>query len=149
MQPLNKVLGKLIKDVGIEGGVAISSVRSQWERTVGEAIALHTCPDTIKGKVLTIIVDTPQWIHHLSFFKGEIIGKLKRYDIKDVRFRIGRLPESKSKKNIVIETDLSESDLRYLDNTVKTIKDRELQEKFRTLIAHGLKKGKQGQGPAE
>lgn len=142
MQPLDKVLAKLIKDVGIEGGVAIASVRQQWERTVGEAIALHTCPDIIKGKVLTVIVDTPQWMHHLSFFKGEITGKLERFDIKDVRFRIGRLPESKSKKSITIEADLSESDQRYLDNTVRTIKDKELQEKLRKLIAHGLKKGK-------
>ena len=146
MQPLNKVLGKLIKDVGIAGGVAISAVRSQWERTVGEAIALHTYPDTIKGKVLTIIVDTPQWMHHLSFFKEEITGKLKRYDVKDVRFRIGRLPELKSKKSINIEADLSESDMRYLENTVRPIKDSELKEKFKILIAHGLKKGKHGPG---
>jgi len=146
MLPLDKVLGKLIKDIGIEGGVAISAVSRQWKKTVGEAIALHTYPDTIKEKVLTIIVDTPQWMHHLSFFKEEITGKLERYDIKDVRFRIGKLPELKSKKNMAIETDLSESDLRYLDNTVRTIKDRELQEKFRMLIAHGLKKGKLGRG---
>ena len=146
MQPLNKVLGKLIKDVGIEGGVAIAAVRRQWVKTVGEAIAVHTYPDTIKGKVLTIIIDTPQWMHHLSFFKGEITDKLKRFDIKDVRFRIGKLPELKSNKSIIIEQDLSESDLRYLDNTVRTIKDSELQEKLRKLISHGLKKGKKGRG---
>ena len=146
MQPLNKVLDKLIKDVGIEGGVAISAVRSNWDRTVGEAIAVHTYPDTIKGKVLTIIVDTPQWMHHLSFFKGEIIAKLKRYEVRDVRFRIGRLPEVKSKKSVPIEAGLSESEQRYLENTVRTIKDSELKEKFRILIAHGLKKGKHGRG---
>ena len=142
MLPLNKVLGKLIKDVGIESGVAIVALRRQWKRTVGEAIALHAYPDTIKGKVLTIIVDTPQWMHHLSFFKGEISDKLERFDIKEVRFRIGRLPVSKSNKSITIEEDLSESDLRYLDNTVRTIKDKDLQESLRKLISHGLKKGK-------
>lgn len=146
MQPLNKVLGKLIKDVGIESGVAIIAVRRQWKRTVGEAIALHAYPDTVKGKALTIIVDTPQWMHHLSFFKGEITDKLKRFDIKEVRFRIGKLPEPKSNRSRIIEKDLSESDLRYLDNTVRNIKDSDLQEKLRKLISHGLKKGKKGRG---
>ncbi len=142
MQPLNKVLDKLIKDVGIEGGVAIAAVRRQWNSIVGDAIASHTCPDTVKGKVLTIIVDTPQWMHHLSFFKGEISEKLDRFDIRDVRFRIGRLPVTKNNNSPEIAKDLSESEMRYLDNTVRTIKDKDLQEKLRKLISHGLKRGR-------
>jgi hypothetical protein len=147
LQPLNKVLGRLIKSVGIEGGVIVAAVRRNWERTVGEAIASHTFPDTVKDKVLTIVVDTPQWIHHLSFFKGEITGKLQDYDIRDVRFKIGRLPVSGKEEYKTIESELTETDLRYLDNTVRNIKDRELQEKLRKLIARGLKKGKLNRGP--
>ncbi len=134
MQPLKNVLGKLIKDAGLESGVAITAV--------GEGIALHTYPDTIKGKVLNVLVDTPQWMHHLSFFKSDITDKLEHFGIRDVRFRIGRLPEPEVKELREEEAELSEGDIRYLDNTVRHIKDNELRNRFRRLISHGLKRGK-------
>ena len=142
MQPLNKVLGKLIKDAGLEGGVVISAVRRQWNSLVGEGIAVHTYPDTVKGTVLTVMVDTPQWMHHLSFFKAEITDKLDHLGIRDVRFRIGRLPEPERPDHKAVEDELSERDLKYLDNTVKNIRDTELRDCFRKLISHGLKKAK-------
>ena len=142
MQSLHNILKTFVKDYGLEGGVALNAIRSQWHKIVGQAVTGHTFPDTIKGKVLTLIVDTPQWLHHLSFFKDEITTKLKPYNVEEIRFKIGRLPEKTKETRAAEDIKLSEDDLRYLENTLKNLKDEDLREKFRTLIVHGLMRGK-------
>ncbi|RJQ53108.1 MAG: DUF721 domain-containing protein [Nitrospiraceae bacterium] len=142
MQSLHGILKILTKSYGLEGGVALNALRRRWVEVVGQTVSVHTSPDTIKGKVLTLIVDTPQWMHHLSFFKEEITAKLKPYNVSDIRFRIGRLPEETEEAREKEQAGLNEEDKRYIENTLKNLKDEELKEKFRTLIAHGLTKGK-------
>lgn len=142
MQSLHNILKTFVKDYGLEGGVALNAIRSQWHKIVGQTIMGHTFPDTIKGKVLTLVVDTPQWLHHLSFFKEEITTKLKPYNVEEIRFKIGRLPENTKETRAAEDIKLSEDDLRYLENTLRNLKDGDLREKFRTLIVHGLMRGK-------
>jgi len=143
MQSLQNILRSFIKIHGLECGVALTAIRRQWTNLVGETIAAHTFPDTLKGPVLNLIVDTPQWMHHLSFFKKEITAKLKPYAVNDIRFRIGRIPEPEKENNSTDQAGLSEDDERFIVNTLRNLKDEELKEKFRTLIEHGLARRKQ------
>lgn len=142
MQSLQSLLKKFTKDFNLEGGVVITALRDKWADLVGETIAVHTFPDMIKGKELTLIVDSPQWRHHLDFLKNDICAKVERYGIAELRFRIGKIPESKGKLSRAVEAELTEDDLRYIDNTIKNVKDEELKETFRKLIAHGLTRRK-------
>lgn len=142
MHSLHNILKTFVRDYGLEGGVVLNTIQSRWADFVGQTIALHTFPDTIKGKVLTLTVDTPQWMHHLSFFKEEIVAKLNPYNVEEIRFKIGRLPEKTKKPLKDEDVNLSEDDLRYLENTLKGLKDQELKERFKTLMIHGLMKGK-------
>ncbi len=141
MQHAGNILKKFTKEFGLESGIRLNAIRNQWANIVGQTIAAHTAPDTIKGKILTLTVDTPQWMHHLSFYKEEISIKLKSYDVTGVRFRLGKLPEKtnswQERENLILTDD----DLRYIENTLKNIKDKELKERFRTLLTHGLTKG--------
>jgi predicted nucleic acid-binding Zn ribbon protein len=142
MQSLQNILKPFIKIHGLECGVALTAIRRQWINLVGGTIAAHTFPDSLKGSVLNLIVDTPQWMHHLSFFKEEITAKLKPYAVGDIRFRIGKIPEQKKADLSKDEARLSEDDERFIDNTLKNLRDEELKEKFRTLIVHGLTRRK-------
>jgi hypothetical protein len=144
MHSLNNILKTFVKDYGLEGCVVLNSIQNQWGNIAGQTVAAHTFPDTIKGKVLTLIVDTPQWLHHLSFFKEEIATKLKSYNVVEVRFKLGKLPENTKETRAAGDVKLSEDDLRYLENTLKNLKDEDLRETFRTLIVHGLMRGKKG-----
>ncbi|MCK5505126.1 MAG: DUF721 domain-containing protein [Thermodesulfovibrionia bacterium] len=142
MQPLRSILGKFAKDFGLEGGAVLNAIRKKWVDIVGQPISIHTFPDVIKAKILTLIVDTPQWMHHLSFFKEELSEKLKPYNVDGIRFRLGKLPRTVKEVHDEAELTLTDEDLRYVENTVKNIKDEELKEKFRALIMHGLAKRK-------
>ncbi|GBE04030.1 hypothetical protein BMS3Abin09_00954 [bacterium BMS3Abin09] len=142
MQSFQSLLKKFNKDFKLEDGVVITAIRDKWTDLVGETIAVHTFPDMIKGKELTLIVDSPQWRHHLDFLKKDICEKIERYGIHEVKFRIGKIPESRGKLSKTVEAKLTEDDLRYIENTIKNVKDEELKATFRKLIAHGLTKRK-------
>jgi hypothetical protein len=142
MNSLRNILGKFAKDIGIDSGVALNQLRKQWINLVGKPIAVHTYPDSVKSGNLSVVVDTPQWIHHLGFYKNEILDKLKPLGVHSIRFRLGRIPEYLNEDVSPEDSELSEEDLRYIDNTVSSLKDEELRDTFRTLIRHGLTKGK-------
>lgn len=144
MQPLNDVLKKFVREHGLEGGAVLNALANQWTGIVGEGIAAHTYPETVRNGTITLIVDSPQWMHHLGFYKQEIIDKLAQYDVKDVRFRHGRLPEKRraAVREEVQDIELSDDDRTYIDNTLKNVDDEELKKTFEKLISHGLARGK-------
>jgi len=142
MQSLHNILKTFVKEYGLEGCAVLNSIQNQWEHIAGQTVASHTFPDTVKGKILTLVVDTPQWLHHLSFYKDEIVSKLKSYNIIEVRFKLGKLPEISKETRVAGDITLSEDDLVYLENTLRNLKDEDLREKFRKLIAHGLVRGR-------
>ena len=79
-------------------------------------------------------------MHHLSFYKQEILEKLKNYGIENVRLKLGRLNEdSVNKFKTANAYQLTEEDSRYIENTIKNLKDDELKEKFRTLFSDALR----------
>jgi hypothetical protein len=143
MHSLHTILSKLIKDYGLEGGIVLRAIHKQWKDIVGHAIASHTSPLELKSKLLTINVDSPQWMHHLGFFKEEMLDKLKSYKIEQIRFKLGKVTAQTHEETSSLERNLSDDDLRYIENTLKDVKDTELRETFRKLIVHGLRKGKE------
>ncbi len=145
MQRTGNILRKFIKDHGLETGLTLTTIKSQWEKLVGQSIAVHTSPDIIRGKTIFIIVDTPQWMHHLGFYKEDICEKLKPFKVTEIKFKLGRLPvedsfrkreDVKRKANTI---PLTEEDSLYIENTIRSIEDNELKGKFRALLTNSLK----------
>jgi hypothetical protein len=143
MHSLNTVLKKFVKDFGLEGGAALTNLRKQWATIAGQTIASHTSPFTIRSSVLTLTVDTPQWMHHLSFVKEEMLDKLGKFNISEVRFRLGKLPAPAHTVTDNCERMLTADDKRFIENTLRSIKDKELKKSFRRLLTHALTQGKQ------
>lgn len=134
MQRVGGILKGFVKDYGLETGLTLVRIKDQWTNLVGQTIASHTLPDIIKGKTIFIIVDTPQWMHHLSFYKQEILEKLKSYKIENIRFKLGRVPERTDVKREISATLFSAEDSQYIEDTIRGIRDDELKEKFRKLL---------------
>jgi hypothetical protein len=143
MHSLNTVLKKIVKDFGLEGGAALINLRKQWANIAGQTIASHTSPFTIRHSVLTLTVDTPQWMHHLSFVKEQMLAKLEKFSISELRFRLGKLPAPAHTVTDNFERMLTDDDKCFIENTLKSIKDKELKKSFRSLLTHALTKGKQ------
>lgn len=64
-----------------------------WDGVVGEKIAEHARPSSIKKKVLLIKVTDSVWLQELEFMaetiKERLNSKLQREAIKKVRFKVG------------------------------------------------------------
>lgn len=142
MYPLHKILRKIVKSHGLEGGEVLNTLKKKWGSLMGQAIAAHTIPETVRNHILTIVVDTPQWMHHLSFYKEDIVAKLKPYNINGIRFRVGRVTAGTTKPVNAGTIELTDDESKYLDSVTKNISDEELRKQFQSLIAHGLTKGK-------
>lgn len=139
MQHVGSILKKFVNDYGLEAGLTLTTIKNQWGALVGQTLAAHTSPDLIKGKTIFITVDTPQWMHHLSFYRQEILEKLKNYKIDKVRFKLGRVDENPATEyEKTSHCELSEEDSRYIENTIRSLKDNELREKFRILLSDTL-----------
>ena len=142
MNPLHKILRKIVKRHGLEGSATLSTLKRKWGSIMGQTIAVHTFPETVKNNILTIVVDTPQWMHHLSFYKEDMAEKLKVYSIDGIRFRIGRITAVPAKAVKTENIQLTDDEATYVKTVTKNIRDEELQKRFKSLITHGLKKGK-------
>jgi hypothetical protein len=143
MQRVGSILKRFIGDYGLETGLALTKIKKQWTQLAGQTLASHTFPDVIKGRTIFITVETPQWMHHLSFYRQEIVEKLKPYKIDEVRFRLGKLPETPGYKITAHDMyTLSDEDATYVEDTIKSLKNAELKEKFRLLLTHALRRKK-------
>lgn len=147
MQHLNTILRQLAKEYGIEGGEALNSLRRRWFSLVGKAVAAHTFPEALKNRVLTVVVDTPQWMHHLSFFKQDISDRIASPEVREIRFRIGRIKQKAGEQPGTDSVKLSDRDMRYIEGIVQDIPDEDLRLKFRSLMMHGLAARVKKKGP--
>ncbi len=140
MQRVGGILKNFVKDYGLATGLNLSAIKKQWINLMGQTLAAHTSPDIIKGKTIFIIVDTPQWMHHLSFYKQEILEKLKHYKIENVRFKLGRVDADSATESGAADTRrLTGEDSEYIEDTIQNLKDAALKEKFRILLSDALR----------
>ncbi len=93
-EPLGGLLPRLLQRLGLKERLHERDVTEAWTEVVGEFIAAHSTPVSLREGVLTVRVLQPAL--HYQFeqvSKREILRKLKaRFGasvIRDVRFRIG------------------------------------------------------------
>lgn len=152
MQRVGDILRGFLKGLGSESAITINAIRKKWESIVGKTVSVHTYPDGLRNTMLFVLVDTPQWMHHLSFYKQEILEKLNTFSVKDIRFKVGKLPEQDSgfspelvsgqNSKAVLGKTLTKEDIMYIEDTIKTVKDEALKIKLRRLFQNALIKGK-------
>jgi len=80
-------------------GVKLSESRLQqgWERLVGQTIAKHSYPESIRYKKLYLVADNSIWLQQLVFLKASILEAihsiLPELALTDIILRIGSIPE--------------------------------------------------------
>ena len=89
----------LINTVVIKRGIAAEKSNNEigriWCNVVGENISNQTRPGSLKRGVLEVVVGSSSLMQQLGFFKDDYLEqinlKLKKSEIKDLRFRLGRI----------------------------------------------------------
>jgi hypothetical protein len=153
MKKVGTLLSSIFKNLGIEDKIRLNSMQEEWNRLFNEPLSLHTYPVDIKDRELTINVDSPAWLGQLKFFKPDIIKKLHAYDIDSVKFKHGGVyqkrangsalrvqnennPETQNSKPLTL------SEIEWINETVSTVSDSELQENIRKAILKAVTSNK-------
>lgn len=145
MHAVSEIIKKFTKGIGIKESHYLTSLKKKWTIIVGEVIANHTYPSFIKGNILHIKVDSPQWIHHLSFLQSELLEKLTEFNITELRLSVGKLswkPKINTNKSI---SKLTEKDIDFIKKTTCCLKDDETREALESLMKKSLSQNQQHQ----
>ena len=74
-------------------------LQTQWRGIVGEVLAAHTWPTSIRFRKLFVAVGSSVWLHQLIYVKPTLLEKIQSEApdlfLNDIVFRIGEIPERK------------------------------------------------------
>lgn len=92
--PLENLIPTVMKNLGLQQRLEQSQVFYLWSQIVGNDIARHAQPVSLKNNILHIAVDHPIWLQELKrFHKLLLLQKVQatigKRAVKDIVFRIG------------------------------------------------------------
>ncbi|NUS45884.1 MAG: DUF721 family protein [Mycobacteriaceae bacterium] len=75
-QSLGALTGRIAKSRGWSGRVAEGTVFGRWQAVVGEDIASHATPTTLREGVLHIAAESTAWATQLRLMQSQILAKI-------------------------------------------------------------------------
>ena len=146
MERIGSVLFSALKDLNIEERVAFESLRQRWHTLFHEPLSLHISPIAFRDGELVINVDSPAWLQQVKFLKKEILERLGDLQVKDIRFRHGKVygafrqvPAGRGGAVTREAGELPESDALWIDETLSTIVDADLKESLKKTIGKAIR----------
>lgn len=138
MNRLGKLISPFLKQSGIEEAVRLERIKEEWEDIFNEPLSSHMYPLSLKDGELLINIDSPVWLQQVSFYKDDIARKLSPFEVKGVRFRLGRIASGYSARTTKpaqsAGKSISPEAAREIEDAVSGIKDQELMESIRKAM---------------
>lgn len=75
---LRESLAEVAADLRLDDPEVLSAVLTGWPQVVGEAVAAHTRPRTLRQGVLVVEVDSPEWATQLRYLEEDLLRRLGR-----------------------------------------------------------------------
>lgn len=89
MDPTQTLVPRLLRDLGLEAGVAGWRAVEAWAEVAGPRIARRTHAAGFRDGVLHVEVEGSAWAYELEFLKRRLLGELQRRigrQVRDLRF---------------------------------------------------------------
>lgn len=137
----DSLLKPLVRDLGIEDGIRLAQIKSHWQTLFQKPLSHHMSPSFLSGDELLLTVDSPVWLQELKFYQQDIIMKLALYEVKTVRFRLGRVnvdEKSESAREGEKVKPLTADDRSFIEDTVSNIEDKELKEVVKKAMGKAI-----------
>jgi len=139
MKKAEAVLGPMLKRLGIESGVRLERIRTDWFSIFEADLSSHMYPASCADRELLLNVDSPVWMQQLTYYRKDIMRKLVPYGIAAVRFRVGKVQKKEQqhqgRKKV---RQLSADDISFASSVVSEITDEQLKESIRKAIERSL-----------
>ncbi len=143
IERLSSLLNKTLASHGLTTRLKEYRVVGRWEKIVGKVIARHAQPSSLRGKKLSVAVDSSAWMQQLSLLKPELIEKLNRGlgmgSIQDITFKMGTVaPGEKPSLKHANPAMLDKDAVEKIEVYVHDIKNLDVKETLRRLIEKDL-----------
>ena len=145
-QSIRSILEKTVKSLEIDVPLKTYSILGAWNEIVGESVAAHSQPHSIRNRILFIDVVHPTWMQQLQFLKPTLLEKVNAFLgealIQDIRFKLGKifLNISASPKTLPMEDEnLDKETLNRIESLLQEIDDEEVRNSLREVLIKGAK----------
>ncbi len=89
---LDGPLEKLAADLGVAPPSVLGPVFTGWADLVGDQVAAHATPVSLRGGVLVVVVDQPAWATQLRFLSADVRRRLAEVAgddaVREVQIRV-------------------------------------------------------------
>lgn len=75
-QPLGRMVARLAKDRGWNSQLANGQVFGQWAALVGDEVAEHAQPESLKDGELVVRASSTAWATQLRLLQGQLLAKI-------------------------------------------------------------------------
>lgn len=144
---ITPILKSMSQNLGIEKEMLLYRLKKNWPDFVGQTLALHTAPERLKFKTLTLRVDGPTWIHELSFLKRDMIKKINtqigKNLIQTLHLKIGFTSPQDKPKSFHQKTPtkpLSARAKAVLQEALSGVEDSPLKKAIKQAMERHLRK---------
>jgi hypothetical protein len=145
-QSIHSILESTLKTLEIDVPLKTYSILGAWNEIVGESVAEHSQPRSIRNQILFIDVAHPTWMQQLQFLKPTLLDQVNAFLggplIQDIRFKLGKIspPHPTSPKTLLMEDEnLDQETLDRIESLLRGIEDVEVQKSVREVLIKGAK----------
>jgi len=117
-----------------------------WKEIVGEPVAIHSQPYSIRNRILFVEVSHPTWMQQLQFLKFTLLEKVNHFLgeplIQDIRFRLGKIsptPRAPSKDPSLEHEKLDQVTLDQIEHIVQVIEEESIKKGLREVLIKSAK----------
>ena len=77
---MSDVLSGVMKRLGLEQEHWAAGLEASWPAIAGPAVAPHSRPGPLRGKTLTVYIDSPVWLNELQRVgRGPLLSRLQEH----------------------------------------------------------------------
>ncbi|TAL11760.1 MAG: DUF721 domain-containing protein [Nitrospirae bacterium] len=147
LNPLPDILARFLKTHGMAIHMLECRLQQHWLEIVGEHVARHTWPDSVRHRKLYLVAENSVWLQQLLFLKPELLAKINAAAdgeaLTDIVLRVGTVPSpdagagpsSRPAPAEQAEEDLSVETRTAIDATVQAVADPDLQTRLKALFS--------------
>jgi len=145
-QSIQSILEKTLKTLEIDVPLKTYSIVGAWKEIVGESVAGHSQPRSIRNQILFIDVAHPTWMQQLQFLKPTLLDQVNAFLgeplIQDIRFKLGKISPFlpvPPKTRAMEDESLDRGTLDRIESLLQEIDDAEVQRSLREVLIKGAK----------
>jgi hypothetical protein len=141
VKKLGSLISPFIREFGLEEAVRFGTIKREWGNIFGEPLSAHMSPARLKNGELLVNVDSPLWLQQLTFLKTQIMGKLSPFEVKELRFILGRVAPVRKEEAQSVRTKgplLRSEAARQIEDTIAGAEDVALKESIRKAMEKAL-----------